>query len=41
MKRLAAIAAFSIALLVSFACPASAQQKKPNILILWGDDIGY
>jgi arylsulfatase len=21
--------------------PAAAQQKKPNILILWGDDIGY
>jgi arylsulfatase A-like enzyme len=23
------------------ALPVSAQQKKPNILILWGDDIGY
>jgi arylsulfatase len=23
------------------SAPASAQQKKPNILILWGDDIGY
>ena len=30
----------AIALLV-FSIPAAAQQKKPNILILWGDDIGY
>jgi arylsulfatase len=27
--------------LVAFALPAAAQQKKPNILIIWGDDIGY
>jgi arylsulfatase A-like enzyme len=26
--------------LVAFALPAAAQQKKPNILIIWGDDIG-
>src|SRR3989304_4564412 len=34
--------------LVAFALPAAAQlkktdtqQKRPNILIIWGDDIGY
>lgn len=27
--------------LVLAALPASAQQKKPNILVIWGDDIGY
>jgi len=27
--------------LVAVALPAAAQQKKPNILIIWGDDIGY
>jgi arylsulfatase len=26
--------------LVGLALPAAAQQKKPNILIIWGDDIG-
>ena len=26
---------------VAGAPAAKAQQKKPNILILWGDDIGY
>ncbi len=41
MKRLAAISTISLALIVLFALSASAQQKKPNILIIWGDDIGY
>jgi arylsulfatase A-like enzyme len=41
MKRLPAFGAACFALLVSFAFSASAQQKKPNILIIWGDDIGY
>ena len=27
--------------LVAFALPAGAQPKKPNILIIWGDDIGF
>src|SRR5215472_10081975 len=40
MKRLAAFFAIPLALIVSVAWPASAQQQ-PNILILWGDDIGY
>jgi arylsulfatase A-like enzyme len=41
MKRLSAFTTTCIALLVSFAFSVSAQQKKPNILIIWGDDIGY
>jgi arylsulfatase A-like enzyme len=40
MKRLAAFFAIPLALIVSVAWPASGQQQ-PNILILWGDDIGY
>jgi arylsulfatase A-like enzyme len=28
------------ALFVAVAVPAAAQQKKPNILVIWGDDIG-
>ena len=28
-------------ILVALALPAPAQAKKPNILIIWGDDIGY
>src|SRR6267378_7434292 len=27
--------------LAAFALPAMAQQKKPNILVIFGDDIGY
>jgi arylsulfatase A-like enzyme len=41
MKRLAASVTTCLALLVLAAFSASAQQKKPNILIIWGDDIGY
>ena len=40
MKRLLMFATTCTALLVSFAFSASAQQKKPNILVIWGDDIG-
>jgi len=29
-----------VALLALFISPANAQQKKPNILVIWGDDIG-
>jgi hypothetical protein len=28
------------AVLALLAGPACAQQKKPNILVIWGDDIG-
>jgi len=31
----------AIAFVVLLGDPAQAQQKKPNILIIWGDDIGY
>jgi arylsulfatase len=36
---LAASVAFAVTLLSPMA--ASAQQQKPNILVLWGDDVGY
>jgi arylsulfatase len=36
-----AIAALILAGLTATADLASAQQKKPNILVIWGDDIGY
>src|SRR5262245_16540295 len=31
---------FLLAGLLAIAVPAAAQQKKPNIVVLWGDDIG-
>ena len=40
MKRLAGNFIVLLVITVSLAPPAFAQQK-PNILILWGDDIGY
>ena len=36
--RLASAALF--AALVSFGSAAQAQARKPNILVIWGDDIG-
>jgi hypothetical protein len=39
-KRIPIATALACAL-VFVASAAPAQQKKPNILILWGDDIGY
>ena len=41
--RLAALAVLIVATLLIVAAPAAAQTaaKKPNILIIWGDDIGY
>ncbi len=30
----------SLSVLALVAGPAVAQQKKPNIVIIWGDDIG-
>ena len=43
-KRNRAFITALCAVLVAFAwvtSPAAAQQKKPNILIIWGDDIGW
>jgi arylsulfatase A-like enzyme len=40
MKRPAALLCPIIAALALLAGPAMAQQKKPNIVIIWGDDIG-
>jgi arylsulfatase len=41
MKRLTTVLALIALVIVGVAIPASAQTKKPNILIIWGDDIGY
>jgi len=42
MKRLVSFFAFPFALLVlASASPASAQEKKPNIVFIMGDDIGW
>lgn len=40
MKRVLRWCSLAVAL-VAFALPAAAQQKKPNILILLADDMGY
>ncbi len=40
MKRLPALATTVLILGASLAAHAHAQDK-PNILIIWGDDIGY
>ena len=40
MKRLTAVLALVAMAMVGAAIPALAQSKKPNILIIWGDDIG-
>jgi arylsulfatase A-like enzyme len=40
-KRLCAKIMLSLAaLLLIFGGPASAEEKKPNILVVWGDDVG-
>jgi arylsulfatase A-like enzyme len=31
----------AVALTLAAPAPALAQQKKPNVLVIWGDDIGY
>jgi ABC-type sugar transport system substrate-binding protein len=31
----------SLFLLAALSAPSFAQQKKPNILVIFGDDIGY
>ena len=41
-RRLLVLAWLAVAFAACLtALPAEAQQKKPNILIVWGDDIGY
>ena len=37
LARIGAIVALGLAALIA---PAAAQDKKPNILVIWGDDIG-
>src|SRR5206468_4093405 len=41
MKTKPTIAALIAVTLVVSAASSFAQAKKPNILIIWGDDIGY
>ena len=36
-----ALARFLTVLLVAVLCAPAVAQKKPNILVIWGDDIGY
>jgi arylsulfatase A-like enzyme len=41
MKRLPGwCSGFAAMVLLAMALPAAAQEKKPNILIIWGDDVG-
>ena len=40
LSTVAAASAVVLAGLVAMAAPAAAQSKKPNILVIWGDDIG-
>jgi arylsulfatase len=40
MKRLTTILALIAIAIFGAVIPASAQNKKPNIVIIWGDDIG-
>jgi hypothetical protein len=35
------VVAFFMVLGLATSPPSSAQAKKPNILIIWGDDIGF
>ena len=39
--RRALTSIFVLALLLAAGNTATAQQKQPNILVIWGDDIGY
>jgi len=39
MGQLTTMLALMLAI-IGAAIPASAQTKKPNIVIIWGDDIG-
>ena len=45
MKRLSSLVVLTVvlgaSLVLATGAPAEAQQQRPNILIIWGDDIGY
>jgi len=41
-KKISALGVLvAVGLLVMTVIPAGAQQKKPNILVIWGDDVGW
>ncbi|NRB74886.1 MAG: hypothetical protein HRU46_11060 [Verrucomicrobiales bacterium] len=39
MKTL--LTAFSVGLIACFTASSLHSQEKPNIIVIWGDDIGY
>ena len=39
LRHLAVIAAIAVTAIAQ--TPAQAQQKQPNIVVIWGDDIGF
>jgi len=41
LKRSLWLSLFIAVIIVWTGTPAAAQKKKPNVLIIWGDDIGY
>ena len=41
LHNLSLVAVVTLALLMTAGVTRAADQKKPNILIIWGDDIGY
>jgi len=41
LDNLSLIAVVTLALLITAGLSRAADPKKPNILIIWGDDIGY
>ena len=45
MKRFSSLVVLTVvlgaSLVLATGAPAEAQQQRPNILIIWGDDIGY
>ncbi len=41
LHNLLLVAVLTLTLLMTAGVTRAADPKKPNILILWGDDIGY
>src|SRR5262249_41292507 len=41
LRSIASVALTSLAAATALTCPASAQQPRPNIVVIMGDDIGW